>query len=193
MKRPSYLLVYGNILLCVVLITLLGFNKKTSESPNIHNVIEGQKIPYTILLNNVSRTSWKNENTLQQMFHLIEKENDFNTLFSEIHDTTDPISSPFPPTELKNIDYKNEIGIVISRGYHASDTYGVKVNDIRVNKNFLTIYVELMNPAEGFSLATSDYRLSLLKIKKSDIPDSINKCELRDQINNISLISISFQ
>jgi hypothetical protein len=175
---------FSFILFFIVSMTLVSCDKKIFIPQDSPQFKEGRKVPYTMLLDDASRTAWKSMNEFPPTFQIIKDVNEFIPLFSGAI-TNDPISSPFPPNELGNIDFDNEIGIVISRGYQRSGPHSLKINDIRENKNILTIYAELVNPERGVHTAAVDYRISLLKVKKSDIPSDTIKWELRDQQNNV--------
>jgi hypothetical protein len=84
------------ILFCMVLIAIVGCDKQIFKPQDSPQVKQGQKVPYTMLLDDASCTAWKSINEFPPMFQIINSVDEFIPLFSGPI-TNDPISSPFPP------------------------------------------------------------------------------------------------
>ncbi|SEB58702.1 hypothetical protein [Paenibacillus sp. GP183] len=69
------------ILFCMVLIAIVGCDKQIFKPQDSPQVKQGQKVPYTMLLDDASCTAWKSINEFPPMFQIINSVDEFIPLF----------------------------------------------------------------------------------------------------------------
>lgn len=128
-----------------------------------------EQVPFEILLNGVDRAVWfqdtANPGALYVPLASIE---DLASYVTGIEERQKEI--PFPPVELqRQIDFEKEAGVYLTQGYMAFREYWVEVKSVERKNQQVAVRVNLIEP-KGAAADVSAYRITLLKMKKSDLP-----------------------
>lgn len=98
--------------------------------------------------------------------------------------SNDPISAPFPPKELNDIDFSNEIGILLSLGLKSNSPHLLSISKIIEKENELIVAVEVTPPGDVAADAL-DFRITLLKLDRSDVSKSVDNVLIKTNSGEI--------
>lgn len=140
------------------------------------------KIPFEILLEESNRTAWKPSDRLKELYVPITKAGELRSYLDVKSD--DPISAPFPPTELKQINFDREITVFLTRGLQTTGFYKLKIGGIERGNRTVYIRVVKTDP-QGPAPDVMEYRITLLKIAKENLPKGTVQILFTDESGNI--------
>jgi hypothetical protein len=161
---------YSIIILVTVFLTLIPLTGcVVEERKGKSDMVLDKIIPFEVLIKDSNKTAWvSKENNLQQMYLVLTEKNEMNSYLNI--DSDDPVSSPFPPKELKKVDFNNEIALFLTRGEKASGPFSLDVISIQKGEKKVFVQVKMGDPRD-VAYDAVQYRITLLKVSKENLPE----------------------
>lgn len=161
---------YSIIILVSVFLTLIPLTGcVVEEKKGESNMVLDSSIPFEVLIKDSNNTAWvSKENNLKEMYLALTEKNEIYSYLNINSD--DPVSSPFPPKELKKVDFNNEIALFLTRGEKASGPFSLDVISIEKEEKKVFVQVKMEDPVD-VAYDAVQYRITLLKLSKENLPE----------------------
>jgi hypothetical protein len=183
MKTKRYLGLLGVVL--VAALQAIGLTSKQAQgaTPAAGHSSERAEVPFQVLIRDADMTAWQPFRQMKQEVYLpLTNEQSLSTNLGL--NSLDPASQPFPPKELKQINFDKEIGFYLTRGIKGRGGYTLEVT--RLEKEGQTVYVRVhLQDPQGMADSAMHYRVTLLKMEKADLPSGDVKYVVTDQSGNV--------
>ncbi|WP_157721803.1 hypothetical protein [Tumebacillus avium] len=140
---------------------------------------QGEQVPFEILLNGVDRAVWFQDTADPGALYVpLASKEDLASYVTGIEERQK--ETPFPPAELKQIEFDQEVGVYLTQGHKGFQEYWVEVERIEKQGQQVSVLANVTQP-KGAAADMSSYRVTLLKLKKSDLPHGNVKFVFYDQ------------
>ncbi|MGZ6503221.1 MAG: protease complex subunit PrcB family protein [Tumebacillaceae bacterium] len=153
--------------------------KQPQGATPVGQLRERAEVPFQVLVRDKEMTAWQPYNLLKREVYVpVINETKLST-FLNIN-SLDSETEPYPPKEIKLINFDSEIGFYLTRGLKSSGGYSLRVT--RIEKEGQTVYVHLnLQDPKGMVDAAMHYKVTLLKINRADLPKGDVKMIVTDQ------------